>query len=272
MDGRSKKERYFLAGLAAMIGVGSFIFLRREPATIHPAMPALCSETLAAEGPVSLCPAYQPGEKLTYRVSWEKILLAGTAELSVKGGGTNLQFQLKAATSPSLAAMCSLQDDFLSTYDGILGAPVRYEKNFTLKQKTVKEIITFNQLGKSAQWMSPGRQTEGLNIEMGTQDPISSLYSVRNLGLKPGLRLIFPFVDGRKTYLLEVNVVNAELVSISSGTYNTLRTEVSWRGAGQPAGHRRMTLWLTNDTRKIPVLATISLPIGTGLVELISIT
>jgi hypothetical protein len=72
--------------------------------------------------------------------------------------------------------------------------------------------------------------------------------------------------------LLEVSVVNAELVSISTGTFNALRAEVNWRLAGQPVSSRRITLWLTNDSRKIPVLAAVTLPIGTGLVELISIS
>jgi len=235
-----------------------------------PAVPVLCVETMASEGGTTGCPAFQPGEKLQYRVSWGKILSAGTFEVAVKNSQNLFEFALHVQPSPAASALCSLSGEISSRYDPTNGFPVLYQKVFTLNKKNANEVTQFNQLGRSAHWQALEKPPREIAIEVGTQDPVSALYSIRNLGLRPGMQLYLPLLDGGKKYLLEVRVTGTELVSISLGSFKTLRLEVGLYLEGRIVPNKRFIVWLTDDSRKIPVLASITLPFGGGLVELTS--
>jgi hypothetical protein len=264
-------KRAILLFFLVSLGGGGWLFLPQRNAELpFPVVPALCVENLAAQGGGTVCPAYQPGEKLQYRVSWEKILAAGTAEISVKNDNNLYEFALRAQSSAALDAICSLTDEMISRYDPVNGFPIQYLKKFTLKKKTVSEATQFNQLGHSAHWQAPNQPARDLNIELGTQDPISALYSIRNLGLRPGMMLYLPLSDGGRKYLLAVRVTGTELVSVSLGSFKTLRVELSLSTNGQTVPNKKFVIWLTDDSRKIPVLASVQLPFGSGLVELTS--
>ncbi len=257
--------------LGDILGGGGWLFVhQKQAASRFPAVPALCMETMAAQGGTAACPAYQPGEKLQYRVSWEKILVAGTAEISVKNSSDFFEFVLHAQSSAALDTLCKLTDEMTSRYDPVRGFPILYQKKFTLKKKNVSETTHFNQLGRSARWQALDKPARELNIEMGTQDPVSALYSIRNLGLGPGMILYLPLFDGGRKYLLEVRVTGAELVSVSIGSFHALRLEVGLSADGRMVPNKKFVIWLTDDSRKIPVLASIQLPFGSGLVELTS--
>jgi hypothetical protein len=254
----------------AVVGGWSWQIRRQLQTVRFPAVPALCSETLAAPSINANCPAYQPGEQLNYRVSWEKIVVAGTVQMVVKNHHNLYEFSLKAQSSPALGALCNMTGEFSSIYDTTNGAPVQFEKKFMLNKKNVSEIAVFNLSAGRVHWQSIKSEPRDFSVETGSQDPLSSLYSLRSLALKPGMQVFFPLVDGGRKYMLRVRVVDREMVSVSMGSFQTVRLEVDWQLDGRLVAGKRVTVWLTEDSRKIPVLASVVLPIGTGLIELTS--
>ena len=66
------------------------------------------------------------------------------------------------------------------------------------------------------------------------------------------------------------NVTGSDLISTTLGSFNTHRVEASLRRDGVSLTGKRMTIWFTSDTRKVPVLASVSLPVGSALIELTS--
>jgi hypothetical protein len=220
--------------------------------------------------------ALQVGERLTYRISWSNFIEAGTAELSVSPGSSTVansyRLQLKAITTPAISSLYTFKDEFVSFFDAGLGAPTLFEKNFTEKKRTVKEKVAFDQVNRSATLTNSNNQTQIIPIDLGTQDPLSALYSVRSLGLKPGLQVIFPVLEGGKSYLVEIRVTGSDLISTSLGSFNTHRMEVALRREGVSVSDKKLTVWFTNDSRKIPVLASVSLPFGAALIELTSMS
>jgi hypothetical protein len=220
--------------------------------------------------------AFQVGERLTYRISWSNFIEAGTAELSVSSGSSTVansyRLQLKAITTPAISGVYTFKDEFVSFFDAGLGAPWLFEKDFIEKKRTIKEKVIFDQVNRSATFTNSNKQTQTIPIDLGTQDPLSALYSVRSLGLKPGLQVIFPVLDGSKSYLVEIRVTGSDLISTSLGSFNTHRMEVALRREGVSVYDKKVTVWFTNDSRKIPVLASVSLPFGAALIELTSVS
>jgi Protein of unknown function (DUF3108) len=220
--------------------------------------------------------AFQVGERLTYRISWSNFVEAGTAELSLSQGSPTVanfyRLQLKAITTPAISGIYTFKDEFVSLFDAGLGAPTLFEKNFIEKKRTVIEKVVFDQVNRSATFTNSKKQTQTIPIDLGTQDPLSALYSVRSLGLKPGLQVMFPVLDGGKSYQVEIRVTGSDLISTSLGSFNTHRMEVVLRREGVAVNDKKITVWFTNDPRKIPVLASVSLPLGAALIELTSMS
>jgi hypothetical protein len=232
-------------------------------------MAAMLASILRAANSDSL--PFSPGEKLTYRVSWSNVIEAGTAELTVtpspKVAGA-LKLELRARTAPALGAGYSFSDDFVSHFQPSLGAPSLFEKNFTERKRVVKEQVTFNQVHRLANYTNSKKQSKQVSIELGTQDPISVLYALRSLGLKPGVQISLPVLDGGRLYSVEAKVAGTELITTKMGSFSASRVEISIQRDASKLGDRKVTVWFTNDARRVPVLASVALPVGAGIVEL----
>ena len=219
---------------------------------------------------------FKVGERLAYRVSWLETLEAGTAELTVtsrdpKNSGA-YRLRVDARTTQAVESSYSLNFRISSIFDLRLGASLEYRKSFEEKKRVVRESIVFNPLGRLAIFVNSKKESQVLPIEIGTQDPVSAMYFVRSFGLKPGLRFFFPIVEGGKTYQIDVTVVGTELISTGLGSFSTQRVKAVFRNSAGLLADSKMTFWFTNDHRRIPVLAVVSLPLGSLLLELILIS
>lgn len=230
--------------------------------------------SVVAEPPQGSLP-FQAGEKLSYRISWSNIVEAGTAELSATaedGKPNSLRLQAKAVTSAAVATNYPFKDDFVSHFDTLTCSPWLYEKNFTERKKVVRDRVAFNQAQRTALFTNSRNQSKQMPIELGTQDPVSSLYALRSLGLTPGMQVTFPVLDGGIQYALQARVVAAELITVKLGSFNTHRVDVSLRRESGPVSNRSITAWISTDARRLPVLASVALPVGAAVIELTSVT
>jgi hypothetical protein len=218
---------------------------------------------------------FHPGEKLTYRISWSSVLDAGTAQLTVTPSPkiTNaLKLELKASTAPAFSSTYSFTDEFVSHFEAGLGAPRLFEKSFVERKRVVREKVAFNQLHRSATYTNSKNESKQVPIELGTQDPVSALYALRILGLRPGLQIVFPVLDNGRLYSIEAKVTGTELITTKLGSFETNRVEISILGSAPKLGEKKVTLWFSTDARRIPVLASVAFPVGAGVIELMAKT
>lgn len=218
---------------------------------------------------------FEVGERLAYRVSWAETLEAGTAELQVTSRGSKdpgaYRLVLDAGSTPAMASVYRLQFQCSSLFDPHQGISREYRRSFKENGRTVRDSVVFSPTGGTARYVDSSRQVNRLPIQLGAQDPVSAIYLVRTLGLKPGLRVLFPIVEGGETYEADVRVAGSELISTALGSFASHRVEAVLRRGGSLMRDRKMTFWFTSDPRRIPVLASVSLPFGSLLVELTSV-
>ena len=217
---------------------------------------------------------FEVGERLAYRVSWAETLEAGTAELRVtsrssKSSGA-YRLVLDASSTPAMASVYQLQLLCSSLFDPHRGISREYRRSFKENGRTVRDRVVFNPGGGTASYVDSRKQVNKLTIQLGAQDPVSAIYLVRTLGIKPGLRILFPVVEGGETYEADVRVAGSELISTALGSFAAHRVEAVLRRGGSLMRDKKMTFWFTSDPRRIPVLASVSLPFGSLLVELTS--
>jgi len=183
-------------------------------------------------------------EKLSFRISWSNVLDAGNADLTVSSGDSrskdSLQLVLKARTSQALTDTYNFKDELVSEFDLKLWASRSFQKNITEKNRVVDEKVNFDQLNRFAVVTQSRQPSRKIAIETGTQDPISALYAMRTIALKPGMMLSFPVMDGGRTFLLEAKVMGLELITTKLGSFSSHRTEVRIRPVDSSSSERNL--------------------------------
>jgi hypothetical protein len=228
------------------------------------------SQSPAENGPFLL------GETLSFRISWSNSVDAGNADLTVSSGDPRskdvLRLVLKAATNQNLAGTYSFKGEFVSQFDTKMWAPRSFRKNFTEKARIVDEKVDFDQLNRYAVVTQSNKPSRKIAIETGTQDPVSALYAMRTIALKPGMMLSYPMMDGGRTFQVEARVIALELITTKLGSFSSHRTEVRVRPIDSSSSEKTIVIWFSNDQRRLPVLATVALPVGAAVIELIART
>ena len=105
------------------------------------------------------------------------------------------------------------------------------------------------------------------------QDVASVFYFLRTLPLAPGKRVEVTISDSGRIYRIPINVVDKKMMKTVLGEVQTLRLEPELFGEGRLIrGEGKISVWLTDDARRIPVQARISSGMGTLNIKLKKVT
>ena len=95
-----------------------------------------------------------------------------------------------------------------------------------------------------------------------TQDILSAMYYVRTLPLEVGQNIAVANHTDGKNYPLIIKVLRRERVTVDAGTFDCIVVEPILRGPAIFQQKGRLTVWLTDDRYKIPVLMKSKVVIG----------
>lgn len=225
----------------------------------------------ASELPADVHPAptvFGPGEKMIYSIGYGPVN-AGEAILEVVGlttyqGHTCYQLQSKANSNRFFSSFYKVRDKITSYMD----VELLYSRYFHKRlregdyKKTVE--ISFDHQGEVANY-ADGRQ---FDIMSGIQDVLSSLYFVRSLDLGSGDTYSLLAHSSRKTYDLKVIVHGKEQVTVAAGTFDCYVVEPVLQGEGLFKHEGQITIYVTDDQYRVPVLIKTKVPVGSIDVEL----
>ena len=91
---------------------------------------------------------------------------------------------------------------------------------------------------------------------------------MRTLPIEVGKTWTVTVLDNDKLYPLDLVVERRERVSTKAGTFDCLVVEPKLKSGGLFKHEGRITVWVTDDHRKIPVLMKSKAIIGSIVVEL----
>jgi Protein of unknown function (DUF3108) len=104
------------------------------------------------------------------------------------------------------------------------------------------------------------------------QDIASVFYFLRTQRLAPGKRFEITVSDSGRFYRLPISVIEKKKMKTVLGEVSTLRVEPEMFGEGRLVrGKGKISIWLTDDARHIPVQARISSDRGTINIKLKSV-
>ncbi len=212
--------------------------------------------------------AFQSGEKLTYIVSWSKVLKAGTADMEVKEEktpeGRRVYRLISTAKSEGIVALFFPVKD---TVQSILDAEELYSLSYILNQSHGKRkkyrTMVFDHANAVVRITTNNAEQETSSIPARVQDSLSSLYYVRTReDLAAEKTITVDVNDNGKNWSVEVEILGKEKIKTPAGEFNTIKvkTHPKYEGVFQNKGE--IFIWFTDDARKIPVFMKSTISIG----------
>jgi hypothetical protein len=254
--------------------------LRRTRPTNTLALFAL-SLILAAQSPAqqvaatasSPAPRFTVGEKLTYTVSYSNFSDAAHVELYVAGRGSyfnreGVELRAHVATVGAVRAALLALDNYYFTYvDPQTGLPYRAQTTAGAPPPpTTPDAMDAAAL---TQDVTTAASPVSAEVVASVHDLISALFSLRALPLAPGSTYPVTAQFQGTQYDAELRVIGRETVKTPAGSFNTLASQVRVR-KNRDADDMRVSVYFTDDERRVPVLVTARLRTGELRVALAS--
>ena len=230
-------------------------------------------DTTVLAGETAPKQAIQPGEQLTYDISWLYIT-AGTAVMAISDAGMDgtrplVKLLTTAQSRPAITKFFPVDNHVESIMDSATLLPEHLI--FRRREGKKKEDIeyTFHQEEGRATVVKGGT-TETLEIPPGTHDVISCLYFARSeLSLQPGSSMTMNIFHDKKNRKVKVHVEEVETVSGPWGEVETARVLVVMPFQGLFLNQGNIRVWFTTDDRRIPVRMKAKIIIGSIVADLV---
>lgn len=211
-------------------------------------------------------------EALHYSIEW-RLISAGKARVSWEQGAAGWQTGLKFESTGLVSKLFKVDDDYTSNLDTSLCAVSSFlTAHEGSRHRETK--ISFDAERRKASYLerdpTKGKVIDSheLDIPPCTHDVLGALYKLRLLAIEPGQSAQVPITDGKKSVMARVEAQQREIVKTGAGEFKTLRIEaflfnnVLYRRSG------RVFIWLTDDSRRMPVQVQVRLQFHIGTITL----
>lgn len=207
------------------------------------------------------------GEKLKFKVRWGPIK-AGNATMEIPeiieyNGKKCFRIVSTAESSKFFSAFFKVRDRVESIMDVEGMYSLHFEKHIREGKFQTDKSVDFDQKKHLA---FADRDT--IPVPPFVQDVLSALYYVRTQPLEIGKSLFVDNHTDKKNYPLEVKVLKKERVEVDAGTFDCVVVQPILQAAGVFEQKGTLTVWLTDDQKKMPVLMKSKVVVGSITTEL----
>jgi hypothetical protein len=201
------------------------------------------------------------GEKLVFSIQYG-IVNAGEATLEIR----NIAFIddrpayhiiSDARSNEVFSLFFKVHDRYESFMDTTRLVSLRYEKHLREGKYKKDEAVRFDHEAHLAIYKS-----KTVPISPMTQDVLSALYYVRTLPLEIGKPIAVANHTDGKNYPILVKILRKERVTVEAGTFDCVVVEPMLQSGGVFQQKGKLTVWLTDDKYRIPVLMKSKVVIG----------
>jgi hypothetical protein len=238
-----------------------------------------------AQQPAANQLSFARGEELFYEAEFKKGLLRGanigefrfSARPEQTSAGDPLRLVADVVSKgffPKLAGI-HFHEHVESIIDPELFSPLRTNKLDEQGKRVRRSDAVFDHEKRKVTWTErdpnqnqPPRITS-LDFSEPIQDVLSMIYFVRTQKLEVGKSFEIPVSDSGKVFRMSVAVVERKRIKCVLGSVNAIRIEPAMFGEGRMLrGEGKMSIWITEDSRHLPVWAQLKLNVGTVDIKL----
>ncbi|MGE5357824.1 MAG: DUF3108 domain-containing protein [Bacteroidales bacterium] len=218
-----------------------------------------------AERPVP----FAVGERLTYDISWSSFLTAGTATVLVKEKKASFNsvayyMTVEGKPTPFVNALYPVYYKADTLVDAYTLLP-QWASIFSQERgKQQMKVTMFDQQRHTARFdiRSGATASRQMSIPPYTQDPVSALYWIRTLDLRPGLKTTVPVSYNGNLLTVQVTVNGRETLGGGSGARRAWRVTPLVVNDSSDSAPRKMAVWLSDDNRHVPLRMEVEIAVG----------
>ncbi|MCK5125974.1 MAG: DUF3108 domain-containing protein [candidate division Zixibacteria bacterium] len=213
--------------------------------------------------------AFGVGEKLQFDINYG-FINAGTATMEVVdlieyNDRPAYQIVTIAKSNKFFSSFYSVRDRVESIMDAVGLFSWRFEKELKEGKYRAHRQYDIDQVNHSVVYKG-----DTIKIESYVQDALSALYFIRTQDLEVGKSIYMDnFTDG-KNIPLEVKVRKKETIKTEAGKFDCIVVEPLMQSAGVFKHEGKLTVWLTDDRVRMPVLMKSKVVVGSINAELTS--
>lgn len=202
-------------------------------------------------------------ERYRFDINWG-IVNAGGASIETLPYKNNLwEIRSRAWCNDFFQTFYPVYDTISSIIDSNGFYPVRFDKRLHEGSYQARDRARFDQKNKQA-WVAD----TSFSTAAFTHDILSAFTYIRTQKLEVGKSLSMAAISGKKKYELKVECLRKEKITVPAGTFNTIVVEPKVVGVGLFKAKGKLTIWLTDDERRMPVLMKSKIPVGSISAEL----
>jgi hypothetical protein len=213
------------------------------------------------------------GERLSYDVSWADFIVAGeftiqTDERRTFDGVDGYHVTAQARSVGLVSGLFKVLDVYDSFINATTLQPFRAEKRMRHGKKQAQSSVIIDQEHHAARFAG-GRTLE---IPPDTYDLAGLIFAIRGMDLTLGKSRTMTVIEDEKLYTIKVQPEARERVTTRAGSYDTVKIATSRMKGLENDKLYNLRMYITNDTRRLPVLITAEPSWGSVRVELTSVT
>jgi hypothetical protein len=204
---------------------------------------------------------YGEGERFVFAIQYG-LIYAGDATLEVRNiaiidSVPAYHIISTARTNRAFDIVFKVRDrvESFMDYENLLS--LRFEKHLREGKFRKDEEVWFDQKRHVAHYPD-----KTLHIPPSTQDFLSALYYVRTLSIEVGQAIAMANHTGGKNYPIYVKVLGRDRVTVPAGTFDCIVVEPVLQTTSIFEHKGKLTIWLTDDSLKMPVLMRSKVVIG----------
>lgn len=207
------------------------------------------------------------GEKLTFDINYG-FINAGTASIEVAhlieyNKRPCYQIISRAESNSFFSTFYRVDDRIESILDATGLFSWHFSKN--LQEGSYRNERSYN-FDQEQHRVFDNKDT--IEVKSYVQDALTVMYYIRTQPLEIGKSVFVDnFVDG-KNYALEVKVLRKETVNVKAGAFDCIVVEPLTSTVGVFKNEGRLTVWLTDDRLRMPVLMKSKIVVGSISAEL----
>ncbi len=231
--------------------------------------------------------SYTVGEKLIYEAKFSKAVFRGIAvadlNFSVERTPSSLNFLIKAEAkskgTPAKLFNYKFYQNLQSTVDDKNFSVLKTIKRDEQKERVRNSSAVFNYKNREVTYIESdpndtarAPRVMASSIEIGTQDLVTGIYTLRRLPLAVGKTFEITVSDSGVVYKIPVRITAREEIKSILGKTWCFRVEPQIFGDNRLIEQKgNMIIWITDDSRRLPVRSQINSNIGRVEVKLKSL-
>lgn len=224
--------------------------------------------------------AFKTGEKLTFEINYG-FITAGTAQMMIAPNTVNINARpvyditFTVNSSSAFGSVYKVNDYYKCYLDQAGLFPWRFEQHIKEGNYQRDFEALFDQVYKKVKTYTgekdPKKFEGEFDIPQYVHDGISAFYYVRTqsfAGMKPGDVMKLQNFYNDKTYPLDVKYLGKETIEVPAGEFSCIKVQPYFIEGGLFKSEGDITVWLTDDDRKMPIKVSSKIIIGSVDVDL----